>query len=239
MAQNDSLQSGLSLGADIVQIHLGTPRQWKDTKEPSGDLFTPFYVHAPYLINISSAEHIFKSEKLLLEQSHMAAQLGAEGLVIHGGSWKRSDIESALDRWCDVFNDVFPVPILIENSASGRHSLTRFAEDFHKLWEAVGGQDRDDVGWCLDLAHLWAASDHPVTELRDMLDHLGPPALIHANGSGALMGSKMDRHSPWAASISPQSWMVACIELSRCEDLIVESKDPESDILNIRDALNV
>lgn len=224
------------LGADIVQITLGSPRKWRDARIPDGDLASPFYVHAPYLINLSSANpHVLKNSiECLREQSEMAAKLGAEGLVIHGGSWKKSHMDMAIIQWKNALKDPFPLPILIENAASGSHSLTRYAQHFQELWRDLGAATRDDIGWCLDTCHLWVSSEYPDGELEHMLSAMGSPTLVHANGAAAKAGSKLDRHSPWWSSIVPATTIGAWIKWAGCSDVIAETKDPEIDLRDMR-----
>ena len=57
---DDPLGSAAAEGADCVQIFLGNPQSWKAPK-PRDDAAelkkskVPVYVHAPYLINVASA----------------------------------------------------------------------------------------------------------------------------------------------------------------------------------------
>lgn len=232
-----SAKVGKSLEAEVVQIHLGSPRQWQKAEKPKGDTFSPFYVHAPYLINLSAAdpECYLKSVHCLREQASLAASLGAKGLVIHGGSWKKGDKQHALAQWAEAFLLEFPLPILIENAANGTHSLTRKSEDLVELMHTLDpldltGERRHDIGWCLDTAHLWAASSDPSSELSILLRNLDFPNLIHANGSKVAQGSGKDQHSPYAGSESSLGWIWEVIRACETEDIIVESTDPVQDI---------
>lgn len=242
MPAKNSADSQRELGADIVQILLGSPRKWNNEQVPEGTIASPFYVHSPYLINLSTwkPDLLEKSIRTLYSQAKMSSELGAEGLVLHGGSWKKGDRLDALMQWRDALlhdGHYQPLPILIENAASGDHSLTRYATDFIELWRLVDGPTRNDIGWCLDTAHLWAASDRPETELSVMLEFMGSPDLIHANGSSAEPASKMDRHHPWARSRLAPDRIVKWIEMSGCKNVIVESSDPKSDIELMKEML--
>lgn len=227
------------LGADIVQIHIGSPRKWEHATAPTGDVASPVYVHAPYLVNLSAGDPdlLRKSTECLVHQADLAAEIGAEGLVVHGGSWKKSEMNLALIQWANVFSREWPVPILIENSASGDHSLTRYAKWFKELWKQIGAADRDDVGWCLDTCHLWVASPEPGMELGMLLRYLGNPSLIHANGTKSAKGSRIDRHSPWNDSVLDPGIIAGWIDAAECPNIIAETKDPESDLDMIREYL--
>lgn len=227
------------LGADIVQIHIGSPRKWEHATAPIGDVASPVYVHAPYLVNLSAGDPnlLRRSTECLAHQADLAAEIGAEGLVVHGGSWKKSDMNMALIQWTNVFSREWPLPILIENSASGSHSLTRYAENFIELWNDLGAADREDIGWCLDTCHLWCASKGPSLQLNYLLCSLGTPDLVHANGTKSEIGSRIDKHSPWASSVLPVNWIMDWVEVSGCTNIIAETRDPESDMKMMRTLL--
>ena len=239
MPSKNSAAHQQKLGADIVQIHIGSPRKWEHASAPTGDVASPVYVHAPYLVNLSAGDPdlLRKSTETLVHQAKLAAEIGAEGLVVHGGSWKGSEMNMALIQWANVFSREWPVPILIENSASGRHSLTRYAKYFIELWREIGAADRDDIGWCLDTCHLWCASEEPGMELGMLLRHLGDPSLVHANGTKSSKGSRIDRHSPLHSSLLPPEVIAGWIESTGCKDIVAETKDPDSDLIDLQDLL--
>src|SRR4029077_16364885 len=71
-------------GADVVQFFLGNPQSWKKPK-PRDDADTlkassmPLYVHAPYLINLASANNRIRipSRKILQDTCDAAAEINA------------------------------------------------------------------------------------------------------------------------------------------------------------------
>jgi len=62
VSPEDPLAAAEAEGADVVQIFLGNPQSWKAPK-PRDDAAVlkaaalPVYVHAPYLINVASANN--------------------------------------------------------------------------------------------------------------------------------------------------------------------------------------
>ena len=89
---DNPLQGALDDEADLVQFFLGDPQSWK--KPPpraDADLLKrspiPIYVHAPYLINVASTNNRIRipGRKLLQQHLNAAAEIGAKGLVVHGG----------------------------------------------------------------------------------------------------------------------------------------------------------
>lgn len=226
-------------GADVAQILLGSPQRWGQTKLPKGEVAAPLYVHAPYLINLSShnKEVLLKSRQTLWQQTLCASELGALGVVIHGGSWKKHHSKGrALKQWEMSFNRPFHVKVLIENSANGRHSMTRYLKDLEELWTVLP----DTVGFCLDTCHLWASGewkdDYKVIE--EILHIVGKIDLVHANGSKVERGSGQDRHSPLATSTAPKEWVAEIVLASGVEDVIAETTDPAVDIAILRELLD-
>ena len=83
----DPLAAAEADGADVVQFFLGDPQSWKAPVVPDVDLGgLPFFVHAPYVINVASSNNKIRipSRKILDNHAQAAAALGAQGLVVHG-----------------------------------------------------------------------------------------------------------------------------------------------------------
>lgn len=82
--------------------------------------------------------------KAVEQQATAAAELGAFGLVVHGGHLRDGE-ESAegFANWRKLFDRQvdkggFGVPILIENTAGGDHAMARTLESIDRLWSEVG-----------------------------------------------------------------------------------------------------
>src|SRR5258705_101218 len=90
--QDDPLAAAQADGADVVQFFLGNPQSWKKPK-PRDDAATlkassvPLYVHAPYLINVASANNRIRipSRKILQDTCDAAADISATAVIVHGG----------------------------------------------------------------------------------------------------------------------------------------------------------
>ena len=248
VSMHHSRRTQLDLGADVVQICLGSPQRWGQTKTPKGVPGSPLFVHAPYLINLSSAdpEVLRKSRQTLWQQTLVAGEIGALGVVVHGGSWKKlSSQGKALDQWEKTFGRPFHTKVLIENSASGAHSLTRYLDDLEKLWDVLGDVRKayGDVGFCLDTCHLWSSNmgsatkwefEDPTPLVKSILSIVGKIDLVHANGSKTEYGSGKDQHSPLYTSVIPEEWMRSVILASGAEYAIAETTDPVADLVDLR-----
>ena len=240
---HNSETSAKLLEADIVQVCFGSPRSWHSTVEPRKPHHT-LMIHAPYLINYSGSQRVWKlSTETMLEQAVAAEKYNVKGLVIHGGSYKEhKDREKALHQWesglgmYSLGNPDWP-PIFVENAASGKYSLTRTPEDIYELWGFIHDTN---VQFCLDTAHLWASIKKPEDAalfIKEVKKSVGKIPMVHANGSGVPIGSNTDRHSPLATSLAPPDWVAWCIRLCQPKYVITETVAPAEDLTLIRKLL--
>ena len=103
---DDPLADAAADGADVVQFFLGNPQSWKKPK-PREDAEVlkassmPLYVHAPYLINVASANNRVRipSRKILQDTCDAASEINATAVIVHGGHADDNDWEAGFDRW--------------------------------------------------------------------------------------------------------------------------------------------
>ena len=130
-------------------------------------------VHAPYVVNLASPNNRIRipSRKLVAQHAAGAAEVGAIGLVVHGGHvTAKDDPADGVENWRKFLarqadEGGFPVPVLIENTAGGDHAMARRFDALARLWDAVA---EFDVGFCLDTCHAHAAGE----ELADAVDRI-------------------------------------------------------------------
>jgi|SRR5882757_8473541 len=201
----DPLPEATARGADIVQIFLADPQGFKTPKAPedaeairASDV--QIVVHAPYLVNVATLNNRIRipSRKLMHQHAKVAAEVGAIGLVVHGGHLAADDDPATgVDNWRKVFARAadeggFGVPIFIENTAGGDNAMARHLDRLAALWDAVGEYE---PGFCLDTCHAWAAG----IDLTDVVDKVmaitGRIDLVHANNSRDEFDSSRDRHA--------------------------------------------
>ena len=104
--EGDPLTVVQATGSDVVQFFLGDPQGWDAPTFPGGDAAglsealatagVEAYIHAPYGINVASANNRLRipSRKLLAQQLEAAAAVGAKGLVVHGGHVTVADLNA-------------------------------------------------------------------------------------------------------------------------------------------------
>lgn len=202
---SDPLPEAEARGADLVQIFLANPQGFKTPKAPSdaaairaSDI--DIVVHAPYIVNVATLNNRIRipSRKLLHQHAKVAAEVGAIGIVVHGGHIGATDDPMVgVDNWRKLFARAkdeggFGVPILIENTAGGDNAMARELDRIAMLWEAIGEYD---PGFCLDTCHAWAAGIELSTVVDKIKAITGRIDVVHANNSRDAFGSSRDRHA--------------------------------------------
>jgi deoxyribonuclease-4 len=203
--------------ADLVQTFLGDPQSWKPPP-PHPDAAAirsspfPFYVHAPYPINVGSPNNRIRipSRKIIAASASAAEELGAVALIVHGGHIGDDEgAEVGYERWRKTLQTLeTDVPIYIENTAGGGNAIARSIDGYAPLWEAIGDLG---VGVCLDTCHAWSAGE----DLESVVDRLtaatGGVDLVHLNDSRDPKGSGRDRHDNLGAGHIPPELLVGVV----------------------------
>jgi len=209
VAPDDPVGEAKGRTADIAQLMLGDPQKWSAPtvvspggasalREAAATAGVKLVVHAPYLINVASANNRVRipSRQLLQKVLDVAATIDALGVVVHGGSpGPDADPSVGVENWFKVVDTLsFPVPLLIENSASG--VMTRTLDDWAALWPGIAGAaGAAHVGVCLDTCHAFAGGLDLTTVADDLRAITGRIDLVHANDSQGALGSGLDRHA--------------------------------------------
>ena len=212
-------------GCETLQIFVGNPRGWalsngkpaedKEFRRQLEARGMRAFVHAPYLVNLGSPTLATyqKSAAAVAHNLKRAAEIGAEGVVVHTGSFVSPDgdadaqlaaalvqVREALLPVLDaVAGDDAPW-LLLEPTAGQGRSLCAGVED---LTAYLGALDfHPKAGICLDTCHVFAAGA-PLDETGgaaatlDRIVEIGGPGrlrLIHANDSMDVRGAFKDRH---------------------------------------------
>ena len=206
-----SVDEARALGIHTVQIFIGDPQGWKKPvldfdggpaalREALEEAEVTAYVHAPYVINVASTNNRIRipSRKLLNQTLQAAAEIGAAGVIVHGGHVTADDDPGqGYENWYKAVQGAeIPVPMLVENTAGGSHAMARHLESLDKLWAAVAAADGGDrVGFCLDTCHAFAGGLDMATVVEDVVAITGRIDLVHLNDSRGAAGSGQDRHA--------------------------------------------
>jgi deoxyribonuclease-4 len=209
--QEDPIAEARARDAGLAQFFLGDPQDWKGPKiayaggaealkEAAGEAGIRLYVHAPYVINVATSNNRIRipSRKILQQQLDAAYQVGAAGLIVHGGHvLAKDDPELGYENWNKCIERAeIKVPLLIENTAGGDRAMARHPSSIEKLWQAVqaaGGSE--NVGFCLDTCHFHAGGEELVGLVDRVRAITGRVDLVHCNDSRDAFGSGADRHT--------------------------------------------
>lgn len=218
VSPRDPLAAAQAEGSDVVQIFLGNPQSWKAPK-PREDAAAlkaaklPIYVHAPYLINVASANNRVRipSRKMLQDTCDAAADIGAAAVIVHGGHVADdADLEEGFQRWAKALDQLqTSVPVYVENTAGGAHAMARHFDTVARLWDVIGDKG---IGFCLDTCHAWAAGEALVGAVDRIKAITGRIDLVHCNDSRDPAGSGRDRHANLGSGQIDTDLLVAAVK---------------------------
>ena len=203
------LEEAAARNADLIQIFLSNPQGWKKpaSRDDAAELresSLPIYIHAPYLINVCADDNRVRipSRKILQDTCDAAAEVGAVGVVVHGGHVTGDGPqEEGIVRWRKALEALdTEVQVLIENTAGGDKAVARRVDWVARLWDEIGGFG---VGYVLDTCHAWAGAE-PFEELVERtVAATGRIDLVHANDSKDPFDSRRDRHQNLGIGMIP------------------------------------
>jgi deoxyribonuclease IV len=234
VSTSDPLAAAEARQAEVVQLFLSAPQQFKGPKprEDAEQLRTSdvgIYVHAPYLINVATTNNRVRhpSRQLLDKTLAAAADIGALGVIVHGGHLpEEDDIEQGYANWRTTLERCeTEVPILIENTAGGQNAVARYLDRIERLWEVLDGVEAP-LGFCLDTCHAHAAGESLEGLVERVRAITGRIDLVHLNDSKDEPGSGRDRHENLGRGrIDPD----LLVEVVREADADVVVETPEKD----------
>ena len=211
------------LGCETLQVFVGNPRGWAlSPGRPAEDeafrtatrergLRT--FIHSPYLVNLGSPtpRTYENSVAVVAHNLRRAAETGAEGVVVHTGSYVDPDggaerhaaalaqVREGLLPLLETLGDDGPW-LLLEPTAGQGRSLCAGVEDLAAYLDVLEHHPR--AGICLDTCHVFAAGaplDEPggVAATLERIVEIGGEGrlrLVHANDSKDVRGAFKDRH---------------------------------------------
>jgi deoxyribonuclease-4 len=244
------LARAAEMDADGVQIFLTDPQSYATPKpRPDAEALRSsdvlVVVHAPYMLNVATTNNRIRipSRKLLAAHAQASADLGAVGMVVHGGHvLAKDDPAVGVDNWRKTFDyqakdGGFPLPILLENTAGGGNAMTRDLDALARLWDAIGGFG---AGFVLDTCHAWAAGWDLETAVDDVRAITGRVDLVHLNNSRDPQGSSRDRHAPLEDGEIPTELLVGVARSAGCPVVLETPGDSAAhaeEIAALREAL--
>jgi deoxyribonuclease-4 len=215
-----ALQRGHSIHCEVIQIFVKNNMQWFGKPYSQEDLalyanelaansFTCVFGHTGYLINLAAPESPNRdhSIKSLIQEIHLATDLGLPFLVLHPGAHLGTGEAAGIKQVIAGLDAVFratkesPVRIALENTAGQGTCLGHQLAHLAAIYDGVKRPER--LGVCLDTAHFLAAGydirspkgwDAAIREAGSLIG-LKQILAFHLNDSKTDLGSRVDRHA--------------------------------------------
>ena len=229
----DPIAEAEARDAEVVQVFLSNPQSWKkpNSRDDADRLRAwdvPLYVHAPYLVNVVAENSRVRipSRRILQETCDAAADVGAAGVVVHGGHVTGDgDLADAFPRWRKALESLdTDVPVLIENTAGGDQAVVRRIDTIARLWEEIGDLG---AGFVLDTSHAWAGGE-PLEGLAERVrTATGRIDLVHCNDSRDPFDSRRDRHANLGEGEIPPDLLVEIVRTAGSPVVVETPGDPD------------
>jgi len=212
---SNAVEEQLEYDGNCGQIFSHSPQVWQEPsiEESEAEAFRdrsieadvgPWVIHASYLVNLCTPKDDLREKSIasLQEEVDAAATLDIEYVNVHLGAHTGAGVEqglanaaSALDE-LDVPEDV---TVLVESDAG---SGTKLGGDFEHLATVLDASEQD-LGVCLDTAHLFAAGydlstpDAVEATVAEFDEEVGLDTLecLHLNDSKHACGTNKDEHA--------------------------------------------
>ena len=212
---SNAVEEQLEYDGNCGQIFSHSPQVWQEPsiEESEAEAFRdrsieadvgPWVIHASYLVNLCTPKDDLREKSIasLQEEVDAAATLDIEYVNVHLGAHTGAGVEqglanaaSALDE-LDVPEDV---TVLVESDAG---SGTKLGGDFEHLATVLEASEQD-LGICLDTAHLFAAGydlstpDAVEATVAEFDEEVGLDTLecLHLNDSKHACGTNKDEHA--------------------------------------------
>ncbi|ACV12568.1 apurinic endonuclease Apn1 [Halorhabdus utahensis DSM 12940] len=212
---SNAVEEQLEYDGNCGQIFSHSPQVWQEPsiEDSEAEAFRqhsaeadvgPWVIHASYLVNLCTPKDDLREKSIasLQDEVDAAATLDIEYVNVHLGAHTGAGVEqglanaaSALDE-LDVPEDV---TVLVESDAG---SGTKLGGDFEHLATVLEASEQD-LGVCLDTAHLFAAGydlstpDAVAETVADFDEKVGLDTLecLHLNDSKHACGTNKDEHA--------------------------------------------
>jgi deoxyribonuclease-4 len=223
-----TIEDAVKYDMKSVQFFLGNPKSFTRQRLQKEDIIKSYNLTQEYMMNVFSHypytcslcgsvaclawngnnEQDEKTTKILKELEYelntMAEIADINGVVIHPGSFKNTnDGLETISKSINKINFNKNAKLLLENSAAEGTKLCKNFKELAKVFEGIDSSKRDNVGCCIDTAHIWGSGIYNLSK-RDEIDkmfhefdkYIGLEKfdLLHLNDSAVPFASKKDRH---------------------------------------------
>ena len=185
------------------------------------DLGIKLSAHAPYWINLNSAEKSKReaSKKRILKACEIGGKLGARVVVFHPGYYGKNK-EKAYDIIKSGILDIMKVikknkwKIKIAPETMGKVNVFGSAEEISRLVKETG------CGFCIDFAHILAREKK--IDFKK-IKKLFPQKKWHCHFSGIVYGEKGEKHHK---TTTKEEWRGLLKNLPKNKDITIINESP-------------
>jgi deoxyribonuclease-4 len=214
-----ALDEARALGCGSLQI-LPYPRHHDPTPEELAAFargrreagVSVLLVHSRFAPSLASSDPGRRGGSVahLTRELRLAAALGADAYVVHGGAYSEgADLETGVRLFAESVarasgESGFAAPILLENVPGGGRRMGGSLEELALLHDALKPRV-PALGVCLDTAHAWAAG-YGLSTAEGALKFLSRAHRLmgfdavrafHLNDTRSLLGSRRENHEHW------------------------------------------
>ena len=208
----------------------------------------PLSVHAPYYINLNSAEpeKIEASIERIYSSARIGSLCGARNIVFHPAYYHKDSPETVFDRVSGLLSDLSArleeegISVVLRPETTGKPSQFCNLEEVLRL-----GTEVENVLPCIDFSHLYArccgecnGHDDFTSVLENVEDELGRTALedMHMHLSGIEYGQKGEKnHLNLESSGLDYTGILQALKDFNVKGLLIcESPDNEGDALLLK-----
>jgi len=155
-----------------------------------------YYVHSPYLLNLSAQTEDDWQIQYLQKLLQAAAKAGAKGVVVHVGKHTKQSYEDGVQTMKKTIEQILPAateacPFLLETPAGQGTETLQAQEEF---LDFVASFQTPHIRACVDTCHVFANGHDPLRYVQ-AAHKRGLLRLIHFNDSQECCGGCKDRHA--------------------------------------------
>ncbi len=204
--------------------------------------FAVYYVHAPYVINLASADDRIRtnSVEMLSAELRRCSALGVTAMMTHLGSSAGMERCQGVELAGAALKKIMSghqgtTRFLVESAAGAGHIL---GADFREIREILDLTGDERLGVCLDTAHAFASgydlrTAAAVAGTLDAFDReigLDRLTVVHFNDSKVGLGARRDRHEHLGDGQIGRDGLRALLNEARLKDIDLILETPNDDV---------
>lgn len=246
---SNAVEEQLEYDGNCGQIFSHSPQVWQDPSLEETEVTSfreqsreadigPWVIHSSYLVNLCTPKDDLRERSVgsLQAEVEAADRLGIEYVNVHLGAHTGAGVEDGLANAVNALDELdVPdgVTVLVESDAG---SGTKLGDQFEHLGTVLDRSEQD-LGVCLDTAHLFAAGydlstpDAVDDTVSTFTEEVGIEnlACIHLNDSKHACGTNKDEHAHLGEGEIGENGMAAVLNHPELRDLPFILETPTED----------